>query len=148
MAFQHKPTLFLDIDGVLKLLGDPEGSRQCMARMARLIEEVGCNVVLSSDWRLIMGPCAIELELRRLGYPCTIPIIGTTPDLREVTDSRGLEICAWLCAQAPHTPTSWAVVDDCSIDRMTGVEGRLVQTNRYEGFTEASYAKLLEKFNV
>lgn len=135
------PVLFLDIDGVLNVVGHagPARSAEAVKQLQRVIDSTKCDIVLSSTWRLFQGGFkSAEAAVReRLGY--TGPsFIGATPDLKG--QPRGLEIAAWL-AQQPVPPSTWAVVDDD--DDMDFVRHRFVQTNPRIGLDEVATLRLI-----
>lgn len=142
-SVQTPPILFLDIDGVLNVVGGKtrkerhEGIAKAVAQLRRVVSTTGCSIVLSSAWRLFNEPFKAIRE--RLGY--TGPFIGRTPDLKG--QPRGLEIAAWLADQ-PHAPACWAVVDDTDHGEMEFVRHRFVHTNPYIGIGETEADRLIE----
>lgn len=101
--------LFLDIDGVVNSLYTLQRSRgmygidPAMAdRVKRIITETGCEVVLSSTWRLD-GRSRAEVQKKVCLF------IGVTPDFRGTTD-RGCEVISWM-KEHPEV-TRHAILDD------------------------------------
>lgn len=132
------PVLFLDIDGVLNVLGSsPE---EPVSQLHRIIDETKCRIVLSSTWRIAHGGLSsADLAMRnRLGYQGP-RLWGETPDLRGAP--RGHEIAAWLASQT-NPVGCWAVVDD--MDEMPFVRHRLVLTNPRIGLDEVGADRLIE----
>lgn len=127
------PVLFLDIDGVLNVVGSDD-TENAVAQLRRVVSKTRCSIVLSSAWRLFKRPFTAIRE--RLGY--TGPFVGSTPDLKG--QPRGLEIAAWLANQ-PIPPLRWAVVDDH--DDMEFVRHRFVQTNPRIGLGETEADHLI-----
>ncbi|MCR9162889.1 MAG: HAD domain-containing protein [Nannocystaceae bacterium] len=127
------PVLFLDIDGVLNVVGAADTER-AVAQLRRVVSTTGCHIVLSSAWRLFKRPFKAIRE--RFGFAG--PFIGCTPDLKG--QPRGLEIAAWL-AGAPNPPSRWAVVDDEG--DMDFVRHRFVQTNPRVGLGETEADQLI-----
>lgn len=129
------PVLFLDIDGVLNVLGGSASGP--VEQLHRVVDSTGCDIVLSSAWRLFREP---EAAIRkRFGY--TGPsFVGATPDLKG--QPRGHEIACWLASQ-PLAPRCWAVVDD-EDDDMGSVRHRFVKTNPRIGLDEVAADRLIE----
>ena len=106
--------LFLDIDGVCNCAFTPTrfkgfvGIDPPMAdRVKRIIKETGCDVVLSSTWRLD-APFRQQVRMKVCNF------IDSTPDLSyDLTDkTRGQEIEWWLFRH-PEV-TRCAIVDDAT----------------------------------
>lgn len=130
--------LFLDIDGVLNKGSGPMLPR-LVAGLSRVVEATGCELVISSDWRLF-GPLeTIGSSLREAGYTGPDPI-GSTPDYGTTAAPRGLEIAAWL-AQAERVGV-WAIVDDR--DDMAECSHRLVRTLRSIGLDSTAEYRLID----
>ncbi len=147
---RRAPVLFLDVDGVLLPPASDrrmEKARESLDQLHRVVETTGCEIVLSSMWRLILGAGGVgvvdhnraeQLMRKRFGYDGP-SFIGATPDLKG--EPRGLEIAAWLASQA-EAPPCWAVVDDDP--DMPFVRHRFVQTNPRIGLDEVAADRLIE----
>ena len=137
----HAPPryLFLDIDGVVKVRGRLAG--EPIGFLHHVIQETGCRIVLSSDWRLFYpGEGEAEQRIRdELGYRGPA-FVGKTPDL--MGPDRGLEIAAFLASQ-PGPVGPWAVVDDLPVDQMENVAHRLVRTLPRVGIDAVATEKLI-----
>lgn len=103
--------LFLDIDGVVNCVtttqrhGPFVGIDPIMAdRVRRIIAETGCEVVLSSSWRITEDSRAEVLD-----KVCSF--MDVTPNGKGLTD-RGCEVIAWL-EQHPEI-SKYAILDDNS----------------------------------
>jgi hypothetical protein len=101
--------LFLDIDGVVNNATTTQRSGLFVGidpllafRVGKIQLDTGCEVVLSSAWRLFPDGRA-EVEQR------VVPIMDITPDLEGKTD-RGCEVLAWL-KDHPEV-THHAILDD------------------------------------
>jgi hypothetical protein len=126
--------IFLDVDGVLvhtRTVGKGIGKERlwrhlakidprCMKRLARIIEETGASVVVSSTWRLGQHQMdALRKAFRMAGAPDRrSTIIGVT-GVRNVgkgiilEDPRTQEISDWLSENGPVE--KYVVIDDTPI---------------------------------
>lgn len=135
--------LFLDIDGVLnhhdflvankaKIVEDWSGRAEidtvAVARLRRVIEATGANVVLSSSWRHRFHGA----EMRGFFAGYGILIMSVTPTIQVCR--RGDEIAAWLRSTS-ETVDEYVVLDDYD-DAGSGHEDRFVQTNYLVGLTD------------
>lgn len=103
--------LFLDIDGVVNCVTTAQRHRGAIGidphmafRVGKIQLDTGCEVVLSSSWRLNENS---REEVRQQ----VVKFIDITPDLLGKTD-RGCEIIAWL-DKHPEV-TRHAILDDNS----------------------------------
>ncbi len=102
--------LFLDVDGVLNSAKSSAHNNEVFALdpymcllVARICEQTGAEIVLSSSWRL--SDESSEVIKQRV-FPV---FIDKTPDLHGSTD-RGCEIQAWMDVH-PEV-TRYAILDD------------------------------------
>lgn len=149
--------IFLDFDGVLNsgpFLSADHGAGweaageaaaidpAAVARLNRIVEATGAEVVVSSSWR--HGRMRTELSglLKSRGFKGIVR--DKTPDFVPNGDDlsnrhcgeRGDEIRAWLDANGPRLGvTSFVVLDDNS--DMSAVRDRFVQTDFDAGLTDA-----------
>ena len=106
--------LFLDVDGVLnsyKTGGMYALKRNCLRRLQKIVEETGCEIILSSTWR--KDEYALRRLRRVLAYR-NIRIKDVTPILDK---SRGIEIEEWLnrnLTRKEWNELTYAIVDDDS----------------------------------
>lgn len=146
-----RPVLFLDIDGVLNhteafrraedgsliVLADKMEvlDPECVKQLNRVVSQTGCEVVVSSTWRL--GHTLIHLEqlLAAAGYEHHL--LSTTPSIPD--RERGNEIKAWLARHPGYRPV--AIVDDD--DDMGTLFGRLAKTDFANGGLTAKVADRL-----
>jgi hypothetical protein len=129
----HPPVLFLDMDGVLNAPGDYAPGCALVrpvlaARLQRVLDATGAEVVLSSAWRyqVLLGACTLkgfEHLLRTHGIRCRL--VGVTDKDNDAQveatggatngDQRSGQIRRWLAAFRPDV-TRWAAVDDSMLD--------------------------------
>jgi hypothetical protein len=137
-----RKALFLDVDGVLNhaemydrlesgvlTLIPPHRmlDEKCCARVRRIAAETGCEVVLSSTWRLGGdGFRTVARALHPLRLSEKTPYDGTSCP-------RWKEISAWLTHARPRV-TAYAILDD---DGDAEIAGHFVQTSfEYGGLTD------------
>ena len=141
--------LFLDFDGVLNsrtfLLAHPEATigsadqidPNAVARVCEIVDETGCDVVISSSWRLMHALSDIRGMLKRHGFNGRI--VGKTPDCAQrlawggaIAGERRAEIAQWL-DETPRVVESFVAIDD---DADANLDGRLVRTDFAEGLQD------------
>lgn len=142
--------LFLDFDGVLNSSrflygsGRPKPRRDedmfdpaCVARLARVLDQTGAQIVVSSSWRHSRTPKDLERLLWSVDLPRRHRVVGRTGN----GGTRGDEIQAWLCAY-PGRVERFAIVDDMST--MGRVLARcFVQTNPTVGLDDVGAERLV-----
>ena len=151
-----RPLLILDVDGVLNTASMAGGTTlhpKLLKRLAGLIVDTECDVVLSTTWRLREKPTEILLlSLEKVGVP-RARVVGRTPrlelrDLPAGADTgcsdlgeahRAHEIVAFVdgLARADDAPAAdggddggapprtWAAVDDLDLLRCAPTRGML-----------------------
>lgn len=146
--------VFLDIDGVLNTresrldhAADRGFDRTCVARLNRLVEQTGAEVVLSSSWRTFVAPEEAQAMLERVGFVGRL--VDRTPRRTELDPSvhrrlsgteppadvrwpRGYEIQQWLDA---HDDVEGIVILD-DRDDMHHLSPWLVRTRFAEGLRD------------
>lgn len=114
--------LFLDVDGVLNSakefkrqheLGIRQGTDVvdpvALLELKRLVEQTGCEIVLSSTWRLFSRTRSfLRQHFRKVGIP---QWIDTTPN-HNVSHGRAGEINHWLNENASGEDAIAVVLDD------------------------------------
>jgi hypothetical protein len=114
--------LFMDHDGVM-VLRDKDGdlddffSPKCVKVLNEIILATGCEIVISSDWRLNYDLRGLQ-EIYRNDYVIKVPF-SITPDLytkdmnlKDLEKLRTLEILAWL---KMYKVDRWCAVDDMEL---------------------------------
>lgn len=136
-----KRILFLDVDGVLNSrdecgldgLGDSH-----LLQLNRIVDETGCQIVLTSSWRLADDLLAkLRLASDRHGIPLWIE---STPDL---SGDRAEEVQAWIAANGPCVGV--VIDDDCDGFETTGL--RCVQTSVDHGLTPELATEVIRAFD-
>lgn len=133
--------LFLDIDGVVNSVTTAQRHRGMIGidphmafRVGKIVLDTGCEIVLSSSWRL-------SPESRDEVASQVYKFIDVTPDLMGRTD-RGCEVIAWL-GQHPEV-TRHAILDDNADFHK---EQPLFKTTWAEGLTDEIAAAVTEYLN-
>lgn len=152
--------IFLDIDGVMnsqksrKMKFDSKEGRLKMddfpaplmlENLQLITSRTGCEIVLSSTWRLL-PPKAAQLKacFEELG----LKMIGTTPDLQDCgRGDRVDEILQWLEEAGDGVPEAWVAIDDMDLVRMNDrlEDKHFVKTNDAVGLTEEKAAEAIDK---
>jgi len=149
--------IFLDFDGVIRIpvfTGGPEVEAEfCaerMKRVARLAEETGARIVISSDWRQRYDRAGmtdlLEPQIPRglLHADWMTPALMSVPTAPkdESAIPRGAEILSWLARNlgVKH----FAVLDDMHSKRFPLMKENLVTCQLLDGFTEERFAKAIQ----
>lgn len=99
--------IFLDIDGVLAHYeSNEEIDPVCVARLDKLVEETGADIVISSTWRASHSLEEIQVQLEMHGFRGRI--VDATPVLLGAT--RGEEIAEYLASI--QEPLRFVILDD------------------------------------
>ena len=166
-----RPTIFLDIDGVLNTPSTPGFQTSAGKIEPALVNNLnlvansfhdGINIVISSHWRVWHSVSAITHMLALAGLSTRAHIIGKTPDdYNHVVDdydgdptnrptpfivkarTRGDEIRDWLLDHPDvNAYGRWAIVDDN--DWMNrNQHDRFVKTDSHLGLTPAKAGQLI-----
>jgi hypothetical protein len=100
--------LFLDLDGVICCNYHGELEADKLSLVGKIVEETGCRVVLSTDWRRQPHLRArAEETLSGFGVTC----IGVTPQYPMYARGRPKEILAWM-AEYNGPIAAWCALDD------------------------------------
>lgn len=130
--------LFLDVDGVLNTHNSMSLyslSKTRVKRLAEIVKETGCSIVVSSTWR--RDSVAFFKLKRALSYH-DVHIHDVTPYLGTI---RGKEIADWLTWN--DDVTTYAIVDDDS-DMLEEQKPNLFLTTMEDGLTEDIANKIKE----
>jgi len=146
MLHNRCPLLFLDIDGVLvtqRFLQSARGNRvfcpTAFGHLRRVVDVSGCEIVISSTWRIGGSIDGFRSTFERDGWP-DAPVVGLTPDCPG--RPRGEEIALWL-EQHDRTDVVYVILDD-DADFLPGQP--LVRTDYRIGLTEIDVRKCLSIF--
>lgn len=131
--------LFLDVDGVLnnyKTGGIFTVTKSKLRLLQQIVERTGCEIVLSSTWRLnVMGE--LDVLKKKLWYR-KLTIADVTPKFH---GSRGEQIQSWL-NQHPDV-TAWCIIDDNN-GMLNSQFLNFVQTDGMIGMTAYDAEKVVE----
>lgn len=142
--------LFLDVDGVLnctKTFTGPLAEHldiQCLNSLARIVEETGCLVVLSSTWRRFDFHYKPLIE--RLKKEFNIELYDKTPFINKFKVYRSEEIQKWLDSNQNLSVTKFAILDD-DLDAGIGLEHSFFKTSRHCGLDAELANKVIHHLN-
>lgn len=152
--------IFLDIDGVMNTkssrklkFSDATGGlvlndlppKELCDNLQSLVRSTGCQIVLSSTWRLEPRKVA---ELEPLFAEYGLAISGSTPDLEKACKGdRVDEIMLWLQEADGDAPSAWVAIDDLDLLKMNTrlSEANFVRTSDLQGLSKEKVAEALEK---
>ena len=160
-----KKVLFLDIDGVLntcwwdrKTPVDKNGyafDPNAVANLAKIINETGADIVVSSTWKFMGLPQMLDMWEER-GLPGKIT--DTTPNTvsdevlldanlehMELTPIRGMEVQEWLNTKGKKV-SHYVILDDMD-NMLPEQQNHFVQTNPTVGITEEDAEKAIAILN-
>lgn len=149
-----RPTVFLDIDGVLVTGGnDTLFNSKCIDALNQILIATHCDVVITSTWRL-RTPQDRMMRMMRMMQDAgckTFPnrLAGYTPDsstLREsglfISESRGGEIESWILQNG--MPPTFAIIDDMEPAGFgDNLKDYVFQTEFGTGLTETISKKII-----
>lgn len=134
--------IFLDLDGVLVTRRVGVFDEPLLRNLARVVEQTGATIVLSSDWR--RHPAA-RAEARRCLRTVGLDFIGYTPCMSSFIAQRPTEIMTWKkdFRKRPEGAllNQWIAIDDRALlEERHGsyLKGHFVQTEPMRGLTEAA----------
>lgn len=145
------PLLFLDIDGVLNTPASCSIHRSnesflptAVAALLKIQTETGCEVVISSSWRMEDQHRQIAPAFEKNGLGAILPhIVGSTPALSVVEGAtREDEIEAWLMEH--QQLGSFAILDDDRSEFRGELRSRLVLVDDNVGLTAADADKCIQ----
>lgn len=137
--------IFLDVDGVLnhgKQIEKIEDDK--IQLLKQIIDETGARIVLSSDWRFLLGTddedmALLQEKLKSIGTE----IMSSTPDSKH--GYRGAEIYQWINEWQGETIDKFVILDDR--DDMKPYMNRLVQTSFNLGLQEKHVKRAIKLLN-
>jgi len=115
------PVVFLDVDGVLnsrqsrRRLGGDAPALEAMENLRCIVDKMGAEVVLSSNWRLLDAKLG---QVERALAAVDLHLAGTTPDL-DGSGSRVDEILTWLEGHGGAASRPWVALDDLDLLTMS-----------------------------
>jgi hypothetical protein len=145
--------LFLDIDGVLNRFTQRHShpdvirvrmgifNRLLITNINTLLRLTGAKVVISSAWRG-SETYPVWKSLKEGGF--IGDVIGETPELGHKS-CRGDEIALYLKESMPDDFKDYVILDDC-LDFLPDQNAHIVQTNTYDGLTEAKVVEIVNTF--
>lgn len=136
--------LFLDVDGVLntyKTGGLYTLTKTKLKLLQEIVLKTDCKIVLSSTWR--KDDYAFRKLIKTLSYR-GMQIYGKTPVLHNVP--RGVEIAAWLEANAHERVQRYAILDDDS-DMLESQLRNFFQTDGDYGLTNTIAYRVTHHLN-
>lgn len=145
--------IFLDIDGVLNRLGEPEQGRtmrktpegyvgidpELVERLKKIVKAIPVYIVLSSTWRL--SPTWRE-DLKEQGFD--LYVLDRTPRIPK--EIRGVEINEWIRNWKSPDIEKYAILDDDS-DMMPGQMRNFFKCDYRYGLTDKIMRKVIKHFS-
>jgi len=162
-----RPVLFLDVDGVLntsQMPGRHALHPKLLKRLAAVVHATGCEIVLSTTWRLERANAEVLLSALEMVGVARSVVVGATPvvGVRELSwcggrnlgeSRRAAEIARYLDrverGRRAEARGRFAVVDDVDVlatdDAATRARlaSRFVRTDVESGLTEACCERLV-----
>lgn len=131
--------VFLDIDGVVNRFKfnyngelDNTFDEKCIKNLARIVNETGCSIVISSSWKASNALMDV-LEENLIPNLPKGSVIGCTPTIVPQVN-REIEIKKYL---ESHDVTNYVVIDDYDFElRDIMKDGHCVITDALSGLTE------------
>ena len=155
--------LFLDVDGVLHPFHGVHMPyyrvelfhRDCMSRLARIIQETDAEIVLSTSWRnFISMRNNLAANLSEYGLSFVSWIELDSPGTKTASEGKYSKILSYVQF---HHPREWVVIDDEDLIKMSGADpesimaqlfrSRFVQTNPETGLTDSDVESLISILN-
>lgn len=138
-------TVFLDLDGIVaghdyfeRLRKEHKEIDYIDEEKIKLINTLGCNIVISSSWGEDGG--RTESCLKEKGL--TLPIIGYTEHFWNNWICRGNEIAKWIEDNVKETDDfEYCIVDD-DTDMLLSQKDNFVHINERYGITEKDINKI------
>ncbi len=134
--------IFLDIDGVLQLLGSDteEFDEKSCKNLKRILTATGCKLVLTSSWRLYASYRAMLFEFLKPYSITRDDFIGKT----KLLESRAKEIYSYL---KKHTEIEdYIILDDEDMASPLIPQGKQFKTDPQKGITKSIADKCIQCF--
>jgi len=149
--------IFLDIDGVLRLVTGNSFDKKCVDNINKLVKETGAKIVISSTWRR-NGLEAVKEFLEKYeieGIFDMTPIFNVlkvypTEDWNnQFKPPRGMEIREWLrnYTNMDRYVESYVIIDD-SEDMLLNQLSHYVKVEQTKGFDNKCLKKAIEILKI
>lgn len=141
----YQRVIFLDIDGVLRRVGDIEGimNSTLVTIFCQVIENTSARIVISSNWRHGKNWKAhIRKEFREAGWD-NPPIIGRTQENSGIRGGRGNEIADWLHT---YSTADFVIIDDIIYDLLPEQAEHIIECDENIGFTQQNAQEILRRW--
>ncbi len=159
LVSMSRPIVFLDVDGVLHpfhghLSQVTTFHAACMNELARIVEAINAEIVLSSSWRNFASTRdKVQANLNQFGMSYSRWIEADSSN-KNPSAMKLQKILAFVQA---HHPPDWIVLDDEDLIGESGVDplsmmaqlfaSRFVQTNPATGLTGDDAGKAIDIIN-
>lgn len=145
--------LFLDVDGVLNRCGKSGHGLEAdkIALLKTIVDATGCEIVLSSTWRLSTAACArLDAALTAAQILWDGRLTAVYPHIVNGiyhADTRGREIQGWLDGNSDEGEERTFVILDDDAD-MGPLLPHLVKTDSYTGLTPELAQEAIARLNT
>lgn len=136
-----RPIVFLDIDGVLNIVGSNDFNRECVENLNMLIAATDAEIVVSSSWRVFHDFEDLCGVLAGAGVEAPIKDVTCVSNCHLCC--RGNEIQDWI---HDGKIDNYVIIDD-SNDMLYTQKDNYVQINPYVGLTANDVRRCIEIIN-
>lgn len=135
----EKPTIFLDIDGVMAVRSQ-NFSRVAVDALNELTDKTGAEIVISSDWRYFYKLSELKEKFKDEGI--TGQVVDCT-DLSGDSETPGIRVTEINSYIEKHDITKYVIIDDIDF----GFLSNFIKTNPMKGLNP-TLAKEAECFLI